>query len=314
VIVRALELPAEVPPAWAHALEAFTSHLADERMLAGHSVAAYRRDTRQLAGFCVGFGIIDPDEVEPLVLRRYLATLGNDGYARSSITRKAAAVRGLFRYLHRHGLVSTNPAALLDTPRGPRLLPRVLRADQVRALLDGPADGSPVSLRDRALLELLYASGARVSEAVGLDLDAVDLVGATVRLLGKGGKQRIVPLGEPACLALERWLAGGRPALLTAARRRAPAPVAVFLNRHGDRLSQRDARSIVERAAAAAGLGRVTPHTLRHSYATHLLEGGADLRSVQELLGHVALSTTQIYTHVSHEHLRRSYEHAHPRA
>jgi integrase/recombinase XerD len=156
---------------------------------------------------------------------------------------------------------------------------------------------------------MLYASGARVSEAVGLDVDTVDLAAGAVRLFGKGAKQRLVPLGEPACVAIERYLHDGRTALAGAS-----TPAALFLNSKGERLGVRDAREAVDRAARAAGLGRVTPHTLRHSYATHLLEGGADLRAVQELLGHVALSTTQIYTHVSREHLRSTYEHAHPRA
>jgi integrase/recombinase XerD len=157
---------------------------------------------------------------------------------------------------------------------------------------------------------MLYASGARVGEAVALDIDAVDLATALIRLHGKGGKDRIVPLGEPACVAVERWLRDGRPALLA---ERSPAG-ALFLGRRGGRISSREAYTVVERAGTAAGVGHVTPHVLRHSYATHLLEGGADLRSVQELLGHVALSTTQTYTHVSREHLRSSYEHAHPRA
>jgi site-specific recombinase XerD len=302
-------IPDTMSPAWRHALAAFTVHLRDERGLAAHTVVAYERDARQLAAFCDGFGITDPDEVEPLVLRRWLAQLADERYARASLARKAAAARSLFALLARKELIGADPALDLGTPKGQRRLPRVLRQDQVAALLEAPPADTAVGLRDRALLELLYATGARVAEAVGLDVDGVDLARGLATLHGKGDKTRLVPLGEPACLALERWIRDGRVALTTA-----DSGVALFLGVRGRRLSQRDARTAVERAARAAGLGAVTPHTLRHSYATHLLEGGADLRSVQELLGHVALSTTQLYTHLSRDHLRSSYEHSHPRA
>lgn len=309
-----MEVPDRLPPAWAHAIDVYGRHLRDERMLADHTVTAYLRDARQLGGFCTGFAIDDPDEVVPLVLRRYLAALVADGYARASVARKAATIRSFFTLAIRRGLVGRHPAAALGTPKGTRRLPRVLRPAQARALLTAPPADTPVGLRDRALLELLYASGARVSEAVGLDVDAADLATATVRLHGKGDKQRLVPLGEPACQALERWLAQGRPVLLAAASESRPDDGGVFVNTRGRRLSPRGAYTIVEQAGRAAGLGRISPHTLRHSYATHLLQGGADLRSVQELLGHAALSTTQTYTHLSREHVRSSYDHAHPRA
>lgn len=302
---------AELPSAWGAAVDAFTVHLRDERMLARLSVEAYVRDVRQLAGFCAGFGVDDPEEVEPLVLRRWLAALAARDYARASLGRKTAAARGFFALLQRRGVVARDPAVHLGTPKGGRRLPRALRPDQVAALLATPDPSTPLGLRDRAVLELLYASGARVSELVGLDVDAVDLAEASARLRGKGDKERIVPLGEPACVALERWLGDARP--LLAARCPQPPP-AVFLSRRGERMTVDDARAVVRTAATAAGLGRVTPHTLRHSYATHLLEGGADLRSVQELLGHVTLATTQVYTHVSREHVRSRYDDAHPRA
>lgn len=301
-----------LPPAWAHAVDVLETHLRDERMLAAPTVAAYRSDARQLAAFCVGFGIDDPDEVAPLVLRRYLAALAGAGYARASMGRKAASVRALFAELAKRGITAGDPSAALSSPTPDRLLPRVLRPGQVAALLAAPDTATCVGQRDRALLELCYASGARVSELVGLDIDGVDLAAATARLHGKGDKERLVPLGHPACEAVERWLADGRPALC--AQVDDAHPRALFLGVRGGRLSDRGARAVVERAAVAAGLGRVSPHTLRHSYATHLLEGGADLRSVQELLGHVVLSTTQTYTHLSREHLRSSYEEAHPRA
>ncbi|MDQ3452139.1 MAG: tyrosine recombinase [Actinomycetota bacterium] len=280
-------------------------------MLAGLTVEAYLRDARQLASFCAGFGVDDPDEVEPLALRRWLAQLSREDYARASLARKTAAARGFFGLLARRGLVTGDPALHLGTPKAGRRLPKVLRADQVAALLAVPDPDTPTGLRDRAALELLYASGARVSELAGLPVDAVDLLAGSARLHGKGGKDRIVPLGEPACVAVERWLRDGRPQLAAVS---AQPPSTVLLTRRGTAMTANDVRSVVSKAAAGARLGKVTPHTLRHSYATHLLEGGADLRSVQELLGHVSLSTTQIYTHVSRDHLRASYEHAHPRA
>ena len=308
--MRTLPLPAVLPPAWEQALDLYGTHVRDERGLADHTVSAYLRDARQLGGFCADLGIDDPDEVAPLVLRRWLAALLSHGYARTSSARKAAAARSLFALLHRRALVVHDPALLLGSPKVARTLPRVLRQDQVRALLAAADTTTPEGLRDRALLELLYASGARVSEAVGLDIDAVDLGRGAVRLFGKRAKERDVPLGEPACAALEAWLGVGRPAMSSTAS----PTTALLLDTRGRRLGDSAARAAVRRAALRAGLDDVTPHTLRHSYATHLLEGGADLRSVQELLGHSALSTTQLYTHVTRDHLRSSYEHAHPRA
>ncbi|MPZ72258.1 MAG: tyrosine recombinase [Nitriliruptorales bacterium] len=306
-----MEVVHVLPPAWVVAVDVFAVHLRDERMLAELTTAAYLRDVRQLAGFCAEFGIDGPAEVEHLVLRRWLGALAAESYARTSLARKTAAVRTFFALLLRKGMVATDPALHLGTPKVGRRLPKALRRDQVATLLTTPDPATPGGLRDRAALELLYASGARVSEIAGLDVDAVDLADATGRLFGKGSKERIVPLGEPACIAIERWLSHGRP--LFAARSPSPCP-ALFLSRRGARFTAPDLRRMVRSTAGAAGLGVVTPHMLRHSYATHLLEGGADLRSVQELLGHVALSTTQIYTHVSRDHLRDSYNHAHPRA
>jgi site-specific recombinase XerD len=305
--VTPVEVARELPPRWQRAVATLHAYLAGERGLSEHTVAAYDRDVRQLAGFCAGFAIDEPAEVTPLVLRRFLAELGRQGYARASLARKAASVRALFALLAARGLIDADPAAGLATSRPGRSLPRVLRTDEVERLLSVP-DTSPHGLRDRAVLEFLYASGARVSEVVRLDDDALDLAAGSARLFGKGGRERMVPLGEPVRAALARWLTDGRPALTTA-----PTTV-VFCDAAGRRLDPRSVRRVVERSAAAAGLPKVTPHTLRHSYATHLLEGGADLRSVQELLGHAALATTQIYTHVSREQLRSAYEHAHPRA
>lgn len=270
-------------------------------------MAAYDRDARQLAAFCAGFAIDDPDDVTALVLRRFLGELGRRGYARASLARKTATIRALFDLLASRGLVATDPARGLATGRAGRSLPRVLRVDEVERILGVP-DVDPAGLRDRALLEFLYASGARVSELVRLADGDVDLAAGTALLYGKGSKERLVPLGEPVRAALARWLDEGRPVLAGG------ATTVVFCGRGGDQLDPRTVRRIVQRCATAAGLSRVTPHTLRHSYATHLLEGGADLRSVQELLGHAALATTQIYTHVTREQLRSAYEQAHPRA
>jgi integrase/recombinase XerC len=348
--------PDGLGPAARHALEAFVAHLRDERGLSAHTVAAYRRDVIQFLQFAGRAGVTDPGEVEPLLLRRFLALQRTRGLAASSIARKAAALRAGFRFLARRGLVADDPAAGLGVPRGPKRLPVVLKPRQVDRLLAGPAPVDPVGLRDRAILELLYATGIRVGELCGLRLGDVDLAADTVLVLGKGAKQRLVPFGEPARAALLDYLVGGRSAMLPAPgptvrpgraagpatpanrssaahsdtvprRDSAAAPGsmaerdagadrdALFFNRRGRPMTQRDVRGMLERYRVGAGVPAGTsPHTLRHSFATHLLEGGADLRAVQELLGHVALTTTQTYTHVSNERLRRVYEQAHPRA
>jgi integrase/recombinase XerC len=318
--------PDELAPAARHALEAFVAHLRDERGLSAHTVAAYRRDLTQFLRFAGRAGVTDPAQVEPLLLRRFLALLRTRGLAAASIARKAAALRSGFRFLARRGLVPDDPAAGLGAPRGPRRLPVVLKPRQVDRLLAGPEPVDPVGLRDRAILELLYATGIRVGELCGLRLGDVDLAADTVLVLGKGAKQRIVPFGEPARAALLDYLGNGRAAMVPGPDGAAPATRAsrrdsradgdaLFFNRRRKPMTQRDVRGMLERYRVATGAPAGTsPHTLRHSYATHLLEGGADLRAVQELLGHVALTTTQTYTHVSNERLRRVYEQAHPRA
>jgi integrase/recombinase XerC len=309
-------------PAVRHALEAFVAHLRDERGLSAHTVAAYRRDLTQFLRFAGRAGVSDVGQVEPLLLRRFLALQRTRGLAASSIARKAAALRAAFRFLARRGFVADDPAAGLGVPRGPKRLPVVLKPRQVDRLLAGPDPADPVGLRDRAILELLYATGIRVGELCGLRLGDVDLAADTVLVLGKGAKQRVVPFGDPARAALLDYLVNGRAAMLPDPGRPAPTGPgggrdreALFFNRRGRPMTQRDVRGMLERYRAAAGVPAGTsPHTLRHSYATHLLEGGADLRAVQELLGHVALTTTQTYTHVSNDRLRRVYEQAHPRA
>ena len=329
--------PEGLAPAARHAVEAFVAHLRDERGLSGHTVVAYRRDLIQFLQFAGRAGVTDPGRVEPLLLRRFLALQRTRGLAAASIARKAAALRAAFRFLARRGLVPDDPAAGLGAPRGPKRLPVVLKPRQVDRLLAGPEPVDPIGLRDRAILELLYATGIRVGELCGLRLADVDLAADTVLVLGKGARQRVVPFGEPARDALLEYLVNGRAAMLpnpdrpppsTRASRRAGSAgtrasgrdaaadrEALFFNRRRRPMTQRDVRGMLERYRVAAGAPAGTsPHTLRHSYATHLLEGGADLRAVQELLGHVSLTTTQTYTHVSNERLRRVYEQAHPRA
>jgi site-specific recombinase XerD len=303
-----------LPEPWQVALDTLVVHHRDERGRRDHTVAAYRRDATDLARTCVAWGIEHPDAVQLATLRRYLAALDEQGYARATLARRVSTLRGWFALLERRGMVASDPAVLLAAPKQGRRLPRVLRVDEVARLIAAPDPRTAVGARDRALLELLYASGARIGEACGLDLGALELDEGLVRLAGKGGKDRIVPLGQPAVDALGDYLATGRPGLAAGRRPGVPTTDALLLNTRGGRLGTRDARTAVERAAAAAGLGHVTPHTLRHSIATHLLEGGADVRMVQELLGHTSLATTQRYTHLSRGRLREVHALAHPRA
>jgi integrase/recombinase XerC len=280
-----------------------------------HTRTAYGHDAAELAAWAArgGWG---PADLDRRTLRRYLAYLDTRGFARSTIARKAAAVRSYLRYLDRRGVADAGPATTLRTPRGAHRLPRVVGVADANALLDDlgvdpDADDvtRAVALRDAALLEVLYGSGLRVAEACGLRIADCDLRGRLVTVVGKGAKVRRVPLAEPAADALRHWLAAGRGVL---ARPTSP-PERVFLNRRGNPLSTRDARRVL--AAHPLADGRVLhPHALRHAYATHLLEGGADLRVVQELLGHADLATTQIYTHVTRDRLRSVYEASHPRA
>lgn len=300
---------AEASAAWASAVDLLVEHLQFERGRSPHTVAAYRRDAVAFAVRCQAHGLQHPDQVDLRVLRRYLAELDAQGYARTTIARRSSSLRGWFALLVRREVITSDPAALLVAPRTGQHLPRVLRLDEITRLLEAPDSSQPLGLRDLALIELLYASGARVAEACRLDLPDVDLEQGQAVLTGKGERCRIVPLGMPARRTLGRYLDHARPHL-----QGPDSPPAMLLGARGGRLGTRDARTAVERAARAAGIGRVTPHTLRHSAATHLLEGGADLRMVQEFLGHTSLVSTQRYTHLSRGRLMEVHAQSHPRA
>jgi integrase/recombinase XerD len=299
------------------AVQAYLDHLAVERGLAANTLASYRRDLDRYVQHLQARGRATLADVDEPDVAAFLAALrrGDDEHpplAASSAGRAVVAVRGLHRFAVREGMATSDPAAEVRPPTPDRRLPKAISVQEVEALLAAAGAGdSPLSLRDRALLELLYGTGARISEAVGLDVDDLDLVGASVRLDGKGGKQRVVPVGSLARAAVEAYLVRGRPALVAAGR----GTPALLLNARGGRLSRQSAWTVLQTAVARAGLAvEVSPHTLRHSFATHLLDGGADVRVVQELLGHASVTTTQVYTLVTVDRLREVYASTHPRA
>lgn len=302
----------ELPPALASARAAFTEHLSLERGLSAHTLRAYTGDVTSLLDHLSRLGRTELAGLDVAALRSWLARLQSQGAARGTLNRRAAAARTFTAWARRAGLVETDAGTLLGTPRARRRLPQVLSVSEARALLDGPAGrrGGPAQLRDGAVLEVLYATGVRVGELAGLDVDDLDFDRRVVRVLGKGAKERVVPLGRPAADAVREYLAAGRPALV-----RPDTGPALFVGDRGRRIDPRSVRRLVHRRLQQLpGAPDLGPHGLRHSTATHLLEGGADLRSVQELLGHATLATTQIYTHVSVERLRTTYDRAHPRA
>ena len=297
--------------------ERYLDHLAVERGLSEHTLSAYRRDLRRYVAFLTRRDMLEPGEVEEATVRSFVASLsasthGPDDapYRATSVARTLSAVRSFHRFLLREGVTDRDPAVGVPHPRLPRSLPRPLPVEDVRRLLEAPDEGSPAGLRDRAILELLYGSGLRISELTGLDVDDLDLEEGSVRVLGKGGKEREVPLGSFGRDAVGAYLTRGPPPRASVATRGA-----VFLNARGGRLSRQSCARLLSRYVRLAGIERrVTLHTLRHSFATHLLEGGADVRVVQELLGHASVATTQIYTLVTARHLREVYEESHPRA
>ncbi|SCE75781.1 integrase/recombinase XerC [Micromonospora coriariae] len=326
-----------LPPELRDAVDDFADHLSRVRNRSAHTVRAYVTDLVSLLDHAVRMGCVELAELDLSVLRSWLARQRTTGAARTSLARRAASARAFSAWAHRAGLLPADVGAALASPRAHRELPTVLRADQAAALVEaptrlppastpkerataeppdaaepGPAEGAAVEavrLRDRVLLELLYATGVRISEACGLDVGDVDHGRRVIRVFGKGGRERSVPYGVPAQRALDDWLRRGRPALVGVR-----SGDALLLGARGGRLNPTTARQIVGGYAEATGLPRTSPHGLRHSAATHLLEGGADLRAVQELLGHSSLASTQIYTHVSVERLRAAYRQAHPRA
>jgi len=298
-------------------LQTYLDHLAVERGLAANTLASYRRDLRRYLDHLTARDVAAPDQVTEADVSSFLVLLregdaDHPPLAANSAARAVVAVRGLHRFLLREGTVTTDPARGVRPPPPPKRLPKAISVEDVTALLAAAgAEETPRALRDRALLELLYGCGARISEAVGLDVDELDLGSGTVRLLGKGGKQRVVPVGSYAREAVSAYLVRGRPALAAAGS----GSPALFLNARGGRLSRQSAWTVLRATAERAGVRReISPHTLRHSFATHLLDGGADVRVVQELLGHASVTTTQVYTLVTVDRLREVYATAHPRA
>ncbi|HKI30880.1 MAG TPA: tyrosine recombinase XerC [Gemmataceae bacterium] len=296
------------------ALAEFLRHLALEKNASPHTVKSYREDLTQALDFFrtrLGQQNPAPDRLTPRVLRAYLAWLHERGYAKTTVARRVSAVRSWCRFLCRQGALSANPADSLRGPRQDKNLPHFLGVEELLRLLDAPPADTPLGLRDRAILETLYSAGLRVSELTGLNVEDVDLAEGLATVRGKGRRERLALLGPPALASLRLWL-DARAAVVGGLQR---PPPALFLNKNGSRLSSRSVGRLLEKYLKQVGLDpRTSPHTLRHSFATHLLDNGADIRSVQELLGHRSLSTTQIYTHVTTHRLQESYQKAHPRA
>jgi integrase/recombinase XerD len=301
-------------------IDEYLTHIASERGLSANTVAAYRRDLGTWARFCATSGL-DPANIDPDDLTEFLARLragkppASGPLADSSIARMLVSVRSLYRFLAREGLIDHDPTAKVGSPKRGRAIPKAISLEDVEELIDSPADDL-LGRRDKAILETLYGAGLRISELVGLDVDDVDLEeGSVLVRVGKGSKGRRVPLGRAARRAVGAYLSGSRPELLTRAKSTPAARGALFLNARGGRLSRQGCWKLLKAHAERAGLeARVSPHTLRHSFATHMLDGGADIRVVQELLGHASLATTQVYTLVSDARLREVYVASHPRA
>jgi integrase/recombinase XerC len=296
-------------------IAAFTRHLEVERSLSVHTIRAYIGDLESLVDHLQNIGVADISQLELIHLRSWLANQQVKGGARTTLSRRAVSVRLFTKWAVKNKYLAKDVAATLATPKGHRTLPEVLEIADAKMAMDSLAtraaeEETPISLRDVAMVEMLYASGARVAELCGLDLGDIDYDRQTIRVLGKGNKERTIPLGNPAMRALNAYLKDARDSL-----KNAQSVNAVFLGARGKRIDQRTVRTVVYNALRAIeGIERMGPHALRHSAATHLLEGGADLRTVQEILGHASLATTQIYTHVSTERLQKAFKQAHPRA
>jgi len=296
-------------------IAAFTRHLEVERSLSVHTIRAYIGDLESLVDHLQNIGVADISQLELIHLRSWLANQQVKGGARTTLSRRAVSVRLFTKWAVKNKYLAKDVAATLATPKGHRTLPEVLEIADAKVAMDSLAtraaeEDTPISLRDVAMVEMLYASGARVAELCGLDLGDIDYDRQTIRVLGKGNKERTIPLGNPAMRALNAYLKDARDSL-----KNAQSANAVFLGARGKRIDQRTVRTVVYNALQAIeGIERMGPHALRHSAATHLLEGGADLRTVQEILGHASLATTQIYTHVSTERLQKAFKQAHPRA
>jgi len=303
-----------LPESLQSAVEGFRRYLAGERARSEHTVRAYIADVESLLGFAVQDGVGELGQLELGSLRRWLGAQSEAGMARATLARRAATARSFTSWALREELIAVDPAVRLQAPKRDKSLPGVLQQQQVTRMVDdlttAAEDGGPMAVRNRAMVELLYATGVRVGELAGLDIDDLDPDRRTLRVLGKGNKERTVPFGVPAAIAVDDWLRRGRPAVVTAS-----SGPALFLGARGNRVDQRQIRAVVNTVLQALGdTSAKGPHALRHSAATHLLDGGADLRAVQEILGHSSLATTQIYTHVSVDRLRKSYQQAHPRA
>ena len=296
-------------------INAFTRHLEIERNLSVHTIRAYLGDLESLITHLELIGVKNISQLELTHLRSWLANQQVKGGARNTLSRRAVSVRLFTKWAVKNGFLEKDIAATLATPKGHRTLPEVLEIADAKLAMESMAtraseEETPISLRDVAMVEMLYATGARVAELCGLDLSDIDYDRQTIRVLGKGNKERTIPLGNPAVKALKVWLKDGRESLMNE-----HSGNAVFLGARGKRIDQRAVRTVVyEALSAIEGIERMGPHSLRHSAATHLLEGGADLRTVQEILGHASLATTQIYTHVSTERLQKAFKQAHPRA
>ncbi len=290
-------------------VEAFLAYAVAEEGLAASSVEAYYRDLREFATFVAARGAATPGEVTHAAITVYLLALRHRGLAAATIKRRVAAIRAFYHFLLREELIEHDPTVDLAAPRLPRRLPRVLTVEEVERLLAMPDPKRPEGSRDRAMLEVMYASGLRVSEVIGLDLGDVDLRAELVRTVGKGNKERLVPMGSPAVMAVRTYLRQGRPALA-----RGRSSQALFLNRRGRRLTRQGCWKLLRGYARRARITKpLTPHVLRHSFATHLLDRGADLRAVQEMLGHATITSTQLYTHLTRDRLKEVYRRAHPR-